>query len=280
MKAYCLIAAALLSIFSLGRTLEDKFCDTPYCGANHLGCYNANKFNKRCPEDAKILPMAGFRSALLSAINEFRNHTASGGGFFLKPAARMARMSYSLDLEEFARLAIITCSTDKFCISTKDFYYGGYLYDAIYYTGPKEDLEDMELMLRIIQDWTLYLGSITLKMAIYFPATLEDKGIANTALLMAEKNTHMGCSAMRFTADDYHNFIFACAFSTDLMVRRPIYRMSGVAGSACKHRDQTFTALCSVAEDYESGKAVPNAVIFDPPINLTLIRKLYMEVMI
>ncbi|XP_020818557.1 uncharacterized protein LOC110191912 [Drosophila serrata] len=277
MKLNGLIAAVLISICSLGWARNIDYCTTPYCKGNHLVCRNPDKFNVRCPSGAKTIPMMTFRNALLTAINEFRNDTASGAGIYLKPAARMARMSYSTELEEFARLAVITCSTDKFCLSSKEFYYVGYIHDAVYYVGPKEDLEDLELTLRIIQDWTRSLDYINLKTAIYLPATLENTDIANTALLMAEKNTHIGCSALRFTVSENHNFIIACAFSTDLMVRRPIYRMSGVPGSACKHRDPIFKALCAPGENYESDKAVPNATIFSPPINIVGIRKLYME---
>ncbi|KAH8265264.1 hypothetical protein KR038_002704 [Drosophila bunnanda] len=278
MKLHGLIAAALVSIWSLGSGKRIAYCNTQYCHENHLLCRNPDKLNVRCPAGTRILSMLPFRNALLTSINEFRNFTASGGGKYLKPAARMARMSYSPYLEEFARLAIITCSTDKFCLSSKDFYYIGYIHDAVYYVGPQGDLEDLELILRIIEDWIRNLDLINIKTAIYLPASLDNPDIANTALLMAEKNTYVGCSALRFVVAEYNNFVFACAFSTDLMVRRPIYRMSGVAGSACKHRDPTFTALCSADENYESYKAEPNATIFNKPINIVGIRNLYMDV--
>lgn len=85
----------------------------------------------------------------------------------------------------------------------------------------------------------------------------------------------MGCSAMRFTVKRFYNFVFACAFATDLLVRRPLYRMSGVGGAACKRRDPIFSALCDVGEDYGNEKEVPNAVILDPPIDLFRARKMY-----
>ncbi|KAH8243912.1 hypothetical protein KR032_011285 [Drosophila birchii] len=279
MKLHGLIAFALISIWSLGWCIDRDYCDTTYCGMNHLVCRNPDQINVKCPTGVKILPTIGYRSALLTAINEFRNHTACGGGMYLKPAARMARMSYSPELEEFARLAVITCSTDKFCLSTKDFYYVGYIHEAIYYIGDEDELEDLELILRIIQDWTKSLDNINVTMAIRLPDTLKDTNTINTALLMAEQNTHIGCSALRFTDIGYHYFVFACAFSTDLIVHRPIYRMSGRAGSACKYRDPIFPSLCSPDEDYESGKAVPNATILLPPISLLGIRSLYMKVL-
>ncbi|XP_017031404.1 tabinhibitin 7 isoform X1 [Drosophila kikkawai] len=278
MKLPGLIAAALLSICSLVWGKNVDYCNTPYCKLNHLACHNPDKLNVRCPPGSKILPMERFRNAVVTAINEFRNLMAGGGGRYLKPAASMALMSYSPELEEFARLAVITCSTDKFCLSSKDFYYVGYIHDAVYYVGPQEDLEDLELILRIIQDWTYNVDTINLKMGIYLPSTFEDINTVNAALLMAEKNTHVGCSALRFTLTEYHNFVFACAFGTDLMVRKPIYRMSAVAGSACKYRDATFKNLCSAAENYDNGKGVPNATIFNAPVNITRTRKLYMEI--
>ncbi|EDW42028.1 GM25763 [Drosophila sechellia] len=176
---------------------------------------------------------------------------------------------------DLARLAVITCSTHKFCLNSPEFYYVGTNIGSNYYLGNLNDYEDLELMLRIIQDWTRYADYINIKMGLYMPTTLEKSGIPNALLLMADRNTHVGCSAMRFTVNSIHNFVFLCAFSTDLFVERPIYRMSMRPGTACNRLDQTYSALCAVGENYDNNKPVLNARVFQLPLNLSMGRQAY-----
>jgi len=63
----------------------------------------------------------------------------------------MSRLSYSTDLEDLARMAVMTCSAHKFC--SPEFYYVGTNQGSTYYLGSLNDFEDLELMLRTIQDW-------------------------------------------------------------------------------------------------------------------------------
>ncbi|XP_052848522.1 tabinhibitin 7 [Drosophila gunungcola] len=276
MKHYWLILVALLEWFSLGWSELIDYCQMPYCGINNLACNNPSKYSIMCPPNAKTISMSRYRNALLNAINEFRNYTASGQQKYLKAAAaRMSRLSYSNDLEDLARLAAITCSAQKFCLSSPEFYYVGTNLGSTYYQGNLNDYEDLELMLRTIQDWTKYVDNINMKMALYMPTTLEKSGTAKALLLLADRNTHVGCSAMRFTLNSVHYFIFVCAFSTDLFVERPVYRMSIRPGSACKRLDTTYVALCAVGENYENENPWPNAAVFQLPLDISKNRQTY-----
>ncbi|XP_016952263.1 tablysin 15 [Drosophila biarmipes] len=266
----------LLKWFHLGWGEFIDLCELPYCGANNLACNNPSKYSVMCPPNARTLSMSRYRNGLLNAFNEFRNYTASGKQKYLKgAAARMCRLSYSTDLEDLARMAVITCSAHKFCLSSPEFYYIGTSLGSTYYLGGLNDYEDLELMLRTIQDWTKYADYINMKMALYMPSTLHKSGAAKALLLMTDRNTHVGCSAMRFTVNSVHNFIFVCAFSTDIFVERPIYRMSSKPGSACRRLDPIYSALCAVGENYDNNKPLPNARVFQLPLDLSKGRQSY-----
>ncbi|XP_043653758.1 allergen Tab y 5.0101 [Drosophila teissieri] len=270
------VFVALLHFLPFECSKLVDYCQLSYCGANNLACNNPSKFSVMCPPNARTLSMSTYRNLLLSAFNEFRNFTASGRLKYLQAAAaRMSRLSYSVELESLARLAVITCSAHKFCLSSPEFYYVGTNTGSTSYLGSLNDYEDLELMLRTIQDWTRYADYINIKMGLYMPTTLEKRDIAKALLLMADRNTHVGCSAMRFTVDFVHNFIFLCAFSTDLLVERPIYRMSTKPGTACQRLDATYSALCAAGENYDNNKPVANARVFQLPLDMSIGRQAY-----
>ncbi|KAH8236773.1 hypothetical protein KR026_010463 [Drosophila bipectinata] len=286
-----LVSAVLISIIvsSSGEKRHVNYCLLPYCGVNNLPCNNravslstlwVNYFNSRsyqlysknCSLNARTISMPQYRNVILNRINEFRNLTASGGLKLLKAAARMSRMSYSLELEEMARLMVITCAGEKFCVGTPDFYYVGSIYGGYKYEGRLNDYEDLELMMRMIEEWIKYSADINMKMGLYMPAALSNSNIAKAALLITARNTHMGCASLRFTVYGIHHFVFACAFSTDLFVKKPLYRLSYRPASACKEKDQTYVALCAAGENYGNEKHKPGAVVFDPPADISKIR--------
>ncbi|EDV49032.2 uncharacterized protein LOC6553129 isoform X2 [Drosophila erecta] len=270
------VFVALLNFLPFGCSKMVDFCQLPYCGINNLACRNPSKFSVMCPSNARTLSMSTYRNVLLSAFNEFRNFTASGKQKYLKAAAaRMSRLSYSVELENLARLAVITCSAHKFCLSSPEFYSVGTNTGSTCYWGSLNDYEDLELMLQTIQDWTGYADYINIKMVLYMPTTLEKREVAKALLLMADRNTHVGCAAMRFTVDFVHNFVFLCAFSTDLFVERPIYLMSSKPGTACQRLDPTYSALCAAGENYDNNKPVAQARVFQLPLDVSIARQAY-----
>ncbi|XP_017083537.2 allergen Tab y 5.0101 [Drosophila eugracilis] len=263
MELNWMIIVVLLEWFPIGCSRLDVFCKLPYCGINNLACNNNAKYEAMCPPNARIISMGKYRKSLLNAFNEFRNSTASGKQKYLKAAAaRMSRLSNSMDLEKLSRMAIKTCSPNKLCLSSPEFYYVGTNLGSTYHDRLNK-FEDLELMLWTIHDWTTYADNVDMKMVIYMPPFLEEIGTAKALLLMADRNTHVGCSAMRFTGNhSVHHFIFMCAFSTDIFVKRPIYRMTSKPGTACKRLDPTYSALCAVGENYNNNKPVPNAMVY------------------
>lgn len=119
--------------------------------------------------------MPQYRNLIVNRINEFRNFTASGGLKLIRAAARMSRMSYSLELEEMARLIAITCFEKKFCIGTPDFYYVGSIIEGYMYMGPLNLYEDLELIMRKIDDWIAYSIDINMKIGLYLPPKLPKR---------------------------------------------------------------------------------------------------------
>ncbi|KAH8271380.1 hypothetical protein KR018_007788 [Drosophila ironensis] len=253
------------------------YCDMPYCGRNHLACDNRAKYGVSCLNNVRIISMTKYRNVILRVFNDFRNLTA-GGLSQLRPAARMSVMSYSMELEEMATMAVITCSEEKFCISLPEFYYVGRNFQSISHNVNDNRLGDMMMIVNIIEDWTVHLAPLTMKTTIYFPAKFVNGNAAKTALLMAEGNTHVGCAALRFRDENNAKFVLECAFSTDLFVKKPLFRMSLNPGTSCQERDRAYSALCAVGENYGNRKAKKGAKIFEPPIDITLNRSEYVYV--
>ncbi|XP_022210534.2 allergen Tab y 5.0101 [Drosophila obscura] len=261
--AYAYLTALLLLLFLPHGLGSGNYCKLSDCGENNLACDNNGKFNAKCMPNTRVIPMTVYRSSLLSVLNEFRNSVASGQGK-LRPAARMARMSWSRELEHMAKLSAISCSMLKYCLSTENFYYVGSIFDAFKYSGRLDEYEDYEIILNMVTDWTKRLADISLGMVIYMPDDIGDMRIINAALLISEANTHVGCTAMRFPFSGFHHFVFVCAFSTDVFVQRSLYKLTGKAGSACKRRDSKYPALCAPGERYHNDRRIPNATLLVP----------------
>ncbi|XP_034661371.1 allergen Tab y 5.0101-like [Drosophila subobscura] len=266
----CLIVLLLLFLpYGLG---SGKYCDLPACGENNLACDNKGQINSKCVPNTRIVPMTVYRNSLLSVFNDFRNSVARGDRR-LKPAARMAKMSWSTELEHMAKLSAISCSMDKFCLSTENFYYVGSIFDAFKYPGRVYEYEDYEIILYLISGWTNRLADISLGMVIYMPDYVADMKILNAALLISEANTHVGCTAMRFTFASFHHFVLVCAFSTDVFINRSLYKLSASPGSACKRRDSTYPALCAAGERYHNERPLANATLLQPPGGNAMIQR-------
>ncbi|EDW38592.1 GL12692 [Drosophila persimilis] len=270
MNIKCL--TALLLVFFLPYGLgSGKYCNLSDCGENNLACDNDGKFNLKCMPNTRLIPMTIYRISLLSVFNEFRNSVASGKKK-LRPAARMSRMSWSKELEYMAGLAAMSCSMEKFCLSTENFYYVGSIFDVFKYPGRLDEFKDYELMTKLINGWMDRLVDIPLGMVIYMPKDLGDIKIANAAILISEANTHVGCQAMRFVFSHFHHFVFVCAFSTDVFINRSLYKLTARPGSACKRRDSTYPALCAPGEIYHNDRQIPNGTLLRPHGNAKIQR--------
>ncbi|XP_002138097.2 allergen Tab y 5.0101-like [Drosophila pseudoobscura] len=260
----CLTALLLVFSFLCGLG-SGSYCNLSECGRNNLGCDNDGKFNPKCLPDTRIVPMKIHRKSLLSAFNKFRNSVASGQKK-LRPAARMSSISWSMELEYMAKLTLLSCSMENYCLSTKNFCYVGSILDALKYAGKMDpdEIPDYIIITKLINGWMDRLADISLGMVISMPDKLGDIKIANAALLISEANTHVGCMGMRFTLSYFHHFVLVCAFSTDVFINRSLYKLTARPGSACKRRDSTYPALCAPGEIYHNDRHIPNGTLLRP----------------
>ncbi|XP_001993639.2 allergen Tab y 5.0101 [Drosophila grimshawi] len=220
-----------------------------------------------CMPGAKMISLAPHKTHLLHLINKFRNKAAAGYTRTLFPAGRMARMVWSAELENFAQMYIKKCASDlRPCMASSQFTVIGSIYDGLSYTGKPNLHKVTEITDELLNGWFEDARFVTRQLLLHLTTDFRRPTVRLSVLLMADRNTHVGCSAMRFASGFVNNFHMACAFATDNMRNKPIYKIHAVPGRLCKKRDDTYRNLCAIGEKYNNrhkyqvGEVLPTSV--------------------
>ncbi|KAH8417571.1 hypothetical protein KR222_001958, partial [Zaprionus bogoriensis] len=207
-------------------------------------------FSLTCAVNAKMINLYPNRLAMLHQLNVFRDKVATGYTRTLYPAARMARVVWSKELEYFAKLYITKCTPiPRPCMSSPMFTNIGSIYDGVTYSGKRSIIGLVE---GIMKSWFEDAHFVTREMSLSLTGRFERATVRQVVLLMTDRNTHMGCSAMTYANKYSKNLRIACTFATDNMVYQPIYKIASSPGNQCKKRDKVYKHLCSVGEKYNN----------------------------
>ncbi|EDW16759.1 antigen 5 like allergen Cul n 1 [Drosophila mojavensis] len=234
---------------------SDVYCKTVHCGVRNIGCHSSKNMNMSttCAPDAKMVNLFLHKAHLLHLFNSFRNKVALGYTSSLYPAGRMARMAWSRELENFAIIYMKKCRLyPRPCMSSPEFTTIGSIYDGLTYTGSVKLHKVPEITEELLAGWFEDARFVTRAMMMSLTNEFPKPSVRQAVLLMADRNTHVGCSGMRFSTGISHQFNLVCAFATDNMLNRPIYRPWAEAGALCKVRDRTYKNLCAVGEVYNN----------------------------
>lgn len=107
-----------------------------------------------CAPDAKMINMYTYKALLLHHFNTFRNKVALGYTRTLHPAGRMARMTWSKELENFAIIFIKKCTFYSHpCMSSLEFTTIGCIYDGLTYTGNVHLHKVPEITEELLNGW-------------------------------------------------------------------------------------------------------------------------------
>lgn len=107
---------------------DNDYCDPNLCNhVNHIGCNNSGKFGKKCPSDAKVVPLnSHWKSYIIHMHNHFRNSVASGDVKGFTGAVRMGVVSWDDELAYLAELNAKQCKIEHDrCRNTVAFPYAG-----------------------------------------------------------------------------------------------------------------------------------------------------------
>ncbi|XP_030374699.1 allergen Tab y 5.0101 [Scaptodrosophila lebanonensis] len=263
LSIFCLWAA---NVNVNGNLHKTSYCMQRYCGSKNLACNNHGNYSNDCVPSSRTIPLSKHRNGLLNVFNELRNKLAGGHIGSHLPAARMARMSWSNELEYLAHLAVLNCRENvKYCLSSPDFHYIGSNINQFSYGGKVSIYTNFEIMLKLIDKWTSEMAFVNKDATLYVPDHFPNDKVVQSALLMMDRNTHVGCAALRYSIEYYNHFLFCCTFATDVIKHKPLYKLSGKPGSACQNRDTTYTNLCAVGEVYGNEHAIAHARVYRSP---------------
>ncbi|XP_034487176.1 allergen Tab y 5.0101-like [Drosophila innubila] len=197
--------------------------------------------------------MAPHKEHILSLLNNYRNRVALGYTRTLFPAARMARMAWSKELENFAIMYITKCAPEtRPCMSSPQFTNIGSVLDGLSFTGVYKPSIVPGLTEELLKGWFEDTRFVTRNMLLHLTPDFKRKSVSRTVLLMTDRNSHVGCSGLTFVSDSVKHFRLVCTFATDNMNDLPIYKGSTNPGSQCHRRDTIYKNLCAPGESYNN----------------------------
>ncbi|KAH8295492.1 hypothetical protein KR018_012307, partial [Drosophila ironensis] len=256
----------IVLVACIGATFGVDYCGLPTCLDKHIGCNNKGNFSENCPKDAREVNIAGHQKLILGLFNELRNKVAGGLIEGLPKAVRMAKMSWCEELSHLALLNAKTCESipDK-CRSTERFAYAGQNNAIFHYSGAESEYTDAEIIKEQIELWFAERANASPEILSSFPEELPKKTVGQFTIAVAEKNTHIGCAAVRFSKDFYNHFILTCNFATSNLVGQPVYTPGEKSTTGCKNRYGAafdYPNLCYAKEIYDNEKVVEGTKLF------------------
>ncbi|KAH8312065.1 hypothetical protein KR044_009236, partial [Drosophila immigrans] len=242
------------------------YCALPTCLDKHIACNNKGNFSEECPKDVREVKIEPQQKLILSLFNELRNNVAGGKFEGLPKAVRMAKMSWCAELTQLALLNVKTCQSlpDK-CRSTERFAYAGQNNAIFSYSGVESEYSDAEIIKEQVENWFAERVNTSPEILASFPEELQSKNVAKFTVAVAEKNTHVGCAAVRFSRDYYNHFLLTCNFATTNVIGQPVYTPGDKATSGCKNRYGAafdYPNLCFAKEIYDNEKIVADIRLF------------------
>ncbi|KAH8312177.1 hypothetical protein KR044_009723, partial [Drosophila immigrans] len=199
----------------------------------------------------QLIELAPHQHQILHMLNRYRNKVAEGYSRRLLPAARMARMDWSTELEQLAAIYVAQCETTiQPCMSSPRFTTIGSILDGVEFVGVYRASIVPMLLEETIKVWFEDTRFVTRSMVQQLTGSLKSRSLRQVLLLMTDRNSHVGCSGLFFKEMLTNYFRLFCTFATDLVTDLPVYNVSLPAGRQCRRLDTTYENLCALGEKY------------------------------
>ncbi|XP_037952364.1 antigen 5 like allergen Cul n 1 [Teleopsis dalmanni] len=210
-----------------------------------------NAFHRRCKPDSVDVDVSAYKSVFVHEHNKRRNFIALGllPGYY--PASRMATMVWDDELQYLSSLNVRTCILDHDdCHNTYRFKNSGQNLVAVY----RDRSPFVNVTSLIEQSLNLWFDEYPLIDSTYidsFKVTKYFEDYGHFAEMVVDRNTHVGCSIMRFTRPDYpivYIYHIVCNYGSIYALETPVYTI-GYPASRCKTgKNPHYPGLCSVKE--------------------------------
>ncbi|TDG40355.1 hypothetical protein AWZ03_013220 [Drosophila navojoa] len=233
-------------------------CGTDYCkkscgNSKNIGCNNSGAWGSACPSDRALLTLsAAERNAIVDKHNEYRNLIAGGGASQLSAACRMATMQWNDELAHLASLNVRSCEMrHDACRKTDSFDWAGQNLAWIGYFDP---LNTTASAISGVDMWYNEVSNAKQSHIDAFPANYKGPTIGHFTVLVADRNTHVGCAVSTYSVkgQSYNAFLMACNYATTNIIDVKIYNSCSAPASKCTTGvNPQHKFLCSTKEVYD-----------------------------
>ncbi|KAH8265562.1 hypothetical protein KR038_010488, partial [Drosophila bunnanda] len=227
------------------------YCDPSLCfnGRHHVACNGSTELDDKCSLDAALVTITEkLRAFITHRFNNLRDTVARGGYNGLKPAARMATLTWDTELSHLAEYNVGKCflKTDD-CVNTKNYRHVGQI---VGYRGLKGNLLGLEDILdHIVKAWVQTSSSSSMTEMIDDPITRPPK--FNFLQMVVENAKHVGCAVLQQSGNEWFQTFFTCNFDVAPTRGAPIYESSNTTASSCQSgTNKIYKHLCSESESY------------------------------
>ncbi|XP_068141438.1 venom allergen-1-like [Drosophila tropicalis] len=163
----------------------------------------------------------------------------------------MATMRWNAELAKLALLNVKQCEMQHdACHNTDTFRASGQNLAIYGYSGARSSKTTAQLVTASIQMWWNEYKDANMSLIKKYPSNYSGPQIGHFTAMAQEKNTHLGCAAVKFE-NSMNWFLMACNYATTNWVGQPVYQQ-GTAASGCNTgKNDNYTNLCKIAEKYD-----------------------------
>eukprot|EP00099_Drosophila_melanogaster_P004891 NP_001245671.1 antigen 5-related, isoform B [Drosophila melanogaster] len=243
-------------IFSLslafGIASATDYCKKSCGSTKNLGCDNNGAWASSCPSDATLLTLSSAeKDALVARTNEYRNHIAGGLNANLSAACRMATIKWNDELAYLASLNVKSCQMKHDgCHNTDAFDWSGQNLAWMGYYNPLNVTHYLEWGVDMWYDEAVYTKQAYIDA---YPSNYNGPAIGHFTVLVADRNTEVGCAAATYSVSgqSYKAFLLACNYAATNVLGIKMYSSCSKAASKCTTgTNPKYKYLCSAKEEY------------------------------
>uniref|UniRef100_A0A1A9W9C0 SCP domain-containing protein n=1 Tax=Glossina brevipalpis TaxID=37001 RepID=A0A1A9W9C0_9MUSC len=231
---------AILSVSILIVTGVKDYCRL--C-PDHVACNKKNEFASKCVNPKMVELNKGL---FVDEHNKKRNLVAGGGVAKLKPACRMATMTWDDELAFLASYNVKQCDMKHdTCYPTEKFPHSG---QNLALHSDKNNIEQAAVNM-----WYGEVKTCEQQDIDSFPEWNRGFHIGHFTVMVRQENNHLGCAAAEYDSNGYRQYLIACNYaSTNMMGGFPVYNSCSKATTGCKSgTNSQYPNLCSTSEMYK-----------------------------
>ncbi|EDW51037.1 antigen 5 like allergen Cul n 1 [Drosophila sechellia] len=237
---------------ALGIASATDYCKKSCGNTKNLGCDNNGAWASSCPSDATLLTLSSAqKDALVARTNDYRNHIAGGLNANLSAACRMATIKWNDELAYLASLNVKSCQMKHDgCHNTDAFDWSGQNLAWMGYYNPLNVTHYLEWGVDMWYDEAVYTKQAYIDA---YPSNYNGPAIGHFTVLVADRNTEVGCAAATYSVpgQSYKAFLLACNYAATNVLGIKMYSYCSKAASKCTTgTNPKYKYLCSANEKY------------------------------